>query len=78
MHIAKILKEKGLNQDSVAKDFLTTAADGKKYSVQHYALPMILALCFRVRSIRGTQFRQWVNQHLPNIRLRALSWMMNA
>ncbi|MEE9367720.1 MAG: virulence RhuM family protein [Pontiella sp.] len=42
----------------------TTAADGKQYSVRHYALPMILSIGFRVRSARGTQFRQWANRHL--------------
>lgn len=64
MHIANILKEKELDEYSVCKDFLHTAADGKKYSVIHYALPMILAIGFRVQGIRGTQFRQWANQHL--------------
>jgi hypothetical protein len=64
MHVSNILKEKELEENSVVKDFLTTAADGKKYNVRHYALPMILAIGFRVRSIRGTQFRQWANRHL--------------
>ena len=64
LHIANILKEKELTNLSVVKDYLTTAADGKEYSVRHYALPMILAVGFRVRGIRGTQFRQWANRHL--------------
>ncbi|MDD3277026.1 MAG: virulence RhuM family protein [Kiritimatiellales bacterium] len=64
MHISNILEEKELDEISVVKDFLTTAADGKNYTVRHYALPMILALGFRVRSVRGTQFRQWANRHL--------------
>jgi len=64
MHISNILEEKELGEVSVVKDFLTTATDGKNYSVRYYALPMILALGFRVRSIRGTQFRQWANRHL--------------
>ena len=58
MLIAKILKEKELD-DSVVKCYLTTAADGKKYKVIYYALEMILAVGFRVRGVRGTQFRQW-------------------
>ncbi len=41
MHIANILKEKELSEDSVVKDYLTTATDGKKYSVTYYALPMV-------------------------------------
>ena len=63
-HIITVLGEKELDKSSVVKDFLTTATDGKNYSVRYYALPMILALGFRVRSIRGTQFRQWANRHL--------------
>ena len=56
-HIANILKEGELD-DSVVKHYFTTAADGKKYKVLYYALEMILAVGFRVRGVRGTQFRQ--------------------
>ena len=63
LHIAKILKEKELD-DSVVKHYFTTAADGKKYQVAYYALEMILAVGFRVRGVRGTQFRQWATTHL--------------
>jgi hypothetical protein len=44
MHISNILKEKELDEISVVKDYLTTAADGKNYSVTYYALPMVLAV----------------------------------
>jgi hypothetical protein len=64
MHISNILKEKELDQNSVCKDFLLTAADDKNYSVAHYSLSMILAVGFRVSGVRGTQFRQWANRHL--------------
>lgn len=64
MHINNILKENELNKDSVVKDYLTTAADGKNYNVTYYALPMVIAVGFRVRSIRGTQFRRWANENL--------------
>ncbi|SEG03773.1 virulence RhuM family protein [Nitrosomonas ureae] len=63
-HVSNILEDKELIEDSVVKDYLTTAADGKKYSVTYYALEMILAIGFRVRSKRGTQFRQWANRNL--------------
>ena len=56
-YIANILKEGELD-DSVVKHYFTTAADGKKYKVLYYALEMILAVGFRVRGVRGTQFRQ--------------------
>ena len=64
MHISNILKEGELEQHSVIKDYLTTASDGKKYNVTFYSLDMILAIGFRVRSKRGTQFRIWANKNL--------------
>ena len=63
-HIANILNDNELDTNSVVKKFLTTAADGKNYDVTFYSLDMILAIGFRVRSKRGTQFRIWANQHL--------------
>lgn len=63
-HIANILNEKELDKISVVKDFLTTAADGKQYHVVFYALEMILAVGYRVKGKRGTQFRQWATRHL--------------
>ncbi len=64
MHIANILKEKELNEISVVKNYLTTAADGKNYNVVFYSLEMIIAVGYRVRGVRGTQFRQWATEHL--------------
>ena len=64
MHIANVLKEGELQRNSVIKNYLTTAADGKNYEVTFYSLEMIMAIGFRVRSKRGTQFRIWANQHL--------------
>lgn len=64
MHIANILKENELNDFSVVKSFLTTAADGKNYNVVFYSLEMIIAVGYRVRGVRGTQFRQWATEHL--------------
>lgn len=64
LHINNILKENELQGDSVIKDYLTTAADGKQYKINFYALDMILAIGFRVRSPRGTEFRKWANTHL--------------
>ena len=64
MHISNILKEGELHNDSVIKEYLSTAADGKQYSVSFYSLEMIMAIGFRIRSARGTQFRQWANRNL--------------
>ena len=63
-HIANILKEKELNKISVVKQYLTTADDGKNYNVVFYSLEMIIAVGYRVRGVRGTQFRQWATEHL--------------
>ncbi len=64
LHILNILKEKELEESSVVKDYLTTASDGKNYNITYYALPMVIAVGFRVRSPRGTQFRKWANENL--------------
>jgi hypothetical protein len=64
MHIKNIFEDKELSQNSVVKDYLTTAQDNKKYNVTFYSLQMILAIGFRVRSKRGVQFRQWANHNL--------------
>jgi hypothetical protein len=63
-HISNILKEKEIDALSVVKNYFTTANDGKDYEVTFYSLDMILAIGFRVRSKRGTQFRIWANRNL--------------
>jgi hypothetical protein len=64
MHISNIFKDKELDENSVIKDYLTTAKDGKDYNITFYSLDMILAIGFRVRSKRGVQFRVWANKNL--------------
>lgn len=59
LHVANVLKEGELAANSVVKESLTTAADGKNYRTKLYRLEMILAVGYRVRGHRGTQFRQW-------------------
>ncbi len=63
-HIASILKDSELDANSVVKNYFTTALDSKEYEVTFYSLEMILAIGFRVRSKRGTQFRIWANKNL--------------
>ena len=70
MHITNIFKENELDKNSVIKDYLTTANDDKNYNVSHYSLEMILAIGFRVRSKRGTQFRQWANKNLSEYMIK--------
>ena len=64
LHISNILKDNELDEKSVIKNYLITATDGKNYNVTFYSLDMILAIGFRVRSKRGTQFRIWANRNL--------------
>lgn len=69
-HIASILKDKELDANSVVKNYFTTASDGKQYEVMFYSLELILAIGFRVRSKRGTQFRIWANQNLKEYMIK--------
>lgn len=64
LHIRNILNEKELSAPSTVKDYLTVASNNKQYNITFYALDMILAIGFRVRSPRGTEFRKWANTHL--------------
>lgn len=63
-HVINILKKNELTDSSVVKEYLTTAADGKSYNTVFYSLEMIIAVGYRVRGVRGTQFRQWATRHL--------------
>ena len=69
-HINNILEDNELDTDSVVKNYFTTASDGKNYDVTFYSLDMILAIGFRVRSKRGTQFRQWANRNLKEYMIK--------
>ena len=73
MHISNILKDKELDKKTVVKDYLTTAADGKEYNVTFYSLEMVLAIGFRVRSKRGTQFRIWANHNLKEYMIKGFA-----
>ncbi|AMR76702.1 virulence RhuM family protein [Cupriavidus nantongensis] len=63
-HIKNVLADGELAEHSVVKQNFTTASDGKSYRTMLYNLDMILAVGYRVRSHRGTQFRQWATTHL--------------
>ena len=70
LHINNIFKEGELDKNSVVKDYLTTAADGKKYRTLYYNLDVIISVGYRVKSKRGTQFRQWATKVLNEYMLR--------
>ena len=63
-HIKNIFNEGELERNSVVANFATTASDGKIYQVDYYNLDVIISVGYRVKSIRGTQFRIWANSIL--------------
>jgi hypothetical protein len=73
LHIQNILEEKELQHGAVVKEYLTTAADGKRYRTLHYSLDMILAVGYRVRSARGTAFRQWATVRLGELLVKGFT-----
>lgn len=70
LHISNIFKENELDENSVGKESLLTASDGKKYKTKSYNLDVIISIGYRVKSIRGTQFRIWANKVLKDYLLK--------
>jgi hypothetical protein len=63
-HMKNIFVEGELNEQAVVANYATTAADGKIYDVRYYNLDVIISVGYRVKSLRGTQFRIWATQRL--------------
>ena len=63
-HIKNIFVEGELSKNSVVANFATTASDGKVYQVDYYNLDVIISVGYRVKSLRGTQFRIWATKVL--------------
>ena len=72
-HIKNIFSERELMPISVVANFATTASDGKIYRVDYYNLDVVISVGYRVKSIRGTQFRQWANKVLKEYLLSGYS-----
>ena len=70
LHVNNIFREDELVESSVVKDSLTTARDGKRYKTKMYNLDVIISVGYRVKSKRGTQFRQWANRVLKEYIIR--------
>lgn len=64
LHVRNLFKEEELSENSVVKESLTTAADGKTYRTKAYNLDVIISVGYRVKSKRGTSFRQWATKTL--------------
>lgn len=72
-HIKNIFTEGELERDSVVANFATTASDGKKYQVDYYNLDVIISVGYRVKSLRGTQFRKWALKVLKEYMLKGFA-----
>ena len=70
LHINNCFKKKELESISVVKDFLTTAKDGKNYTIKYYNLDVIISVGYRVKSKQGTQFRIWATNVLRDYLLK--------
>lgn len=73
LHLKNVFADGELSEDSVVKDSLTTAADGKRYQTRLYNLDAILAVGYRVRSPRGVQFRRWASTVLKEYLLKGFA-----
>ena len=75
-HIKNIFEDGELNKDSVVAKIATTAADGKTYSVDYYSLDVIISVGYRVKSLRGTQFRIWANNVLKEYLIKRFAYIV--
>lgn len=63
-HIKHIFEEAELDENTVVRNFRTTASDGKSYETNYYNLDVIISVGYRVKSHQGTKFRQWATARL--------------
>ena len=73
MHIKNIFEENELDENSVCKEFLQTAKDGKNYKTKYYNLDLIISLGYRVKSQVATKFRQWATKRLKEYMIKGFS-----
>jgi hypothetical protein len=74
-HIKTIFNDGELAPDSVIKEYLTTAADGKKYTTKHYNLQLIIAVGFKINNERAVRFRKWAGQIVKDYTIQG--WTMD-
>lgn len=74
-HIKKIFEDGELTEESVIKNYLITAADGKNYNTKHYNLQMIIAVGFKVNNDRAVEFRKWANRIVKDYTIQG--WVMD-
>ncbi|MCL2185953.1 MAG: virulence RhuM family protein, partial [Treponema sp.] len=74
-HLKKIFEDNELLEDSVIRNFLITASDGKNYNTKHYNLQAIIAVGFKVNNERAVQFRKWANEIVKQYTIQG--WVMD-
>lgn len=72
-HLKNIFNERELDENSVVRNFRTTATDGKNYDTAYYNLDVIISLGYRVKSLRGTKFRIWATQRLKEYLIKGFT-----
>ena len=75
-HLKRIFSDNELEEFSVVKQYLTTAADGKGYQTKHYSLQAIIAVGFKIENERAVQFRKWANQIVKDYAIQG--WTMDS
>ncbi len=78
IHLKNIFEEGELAINSVIKDYLITAADGKKYQTKFYNLDAIISVGYRIKSAVATRFRQWATQHIREYIVKDCLFLQNS
>ena len=74
-HLRKLFQDAELDKNSVIKEIIITAQDGKKYTVNHYNLQVIIALGFKIDNEKSIAFRKWANQIVSEYTIKG--WVMD-
>ncbi|MDL2272189.1 virulence RhuM family protein [Desulfovibrio sp. OttesenSCG-928-I05] len=74
-HLQNIFRDSELSEEAVIRKFRITASDGKNYNTKHYSLQAVIAIGFKVNSVRAVQFRKWVNQIAKDYTIQG--WVMD-
>ena len=72
-HLKKIFEDNELDENSVIRNFLITADDGKTYNTKHYNLSAIIAVGYKVNSERAVQFRKWATQIIEEFTIKGFA-----
>ena len=70
-HLKKVFSDSELEAEAVIRNFRITACDGKNYNTQHYKLPAIIAVGYKVNSERAVQFRKWATSIIEEFTIKA-------